>query len=52
MATGLAHELKQPLAIIALAAENAAQALGRGKPGRSRPRLGRIVAPGERGRGR
>jgi C4-dicarboxylate-specific signal transduction histidine kinase len=43
MAAGLAHELKQPLAIISLAAENAARSLRAGKPGRAPARLDRIA---------
>ena len=48
MAAGLAHELKQPLAIISLAAENAARALRAGKPDSAAGRLDRIVAQAAR----
>jgi signal transduction histidine kinase len=40
MAAGLAHELNQPIAIMSLAAENAAEALG-SRRGRDRGRAGR-----------
>jgi len=43
MAAGLAHELKQPLAIISLAAENAARAARTGRPEGVPVRLDRIA---------
>ncbi|MFC7477619.1 ATP-binding protein [Dankookia sp. GCM10030260] len=48
MAAGLAHEVKQPLAVIALAAENAARALRAGKPDGATGRLARIAAQAAR----
>jgi PAS domain S-box-containing protein len=54
MATGLAHELNQPLAVMSLAAENAMQAIERGGaevlPG-LRTRLARIAQQAQRARG-
>jgi C4-dicarboxylate-specific signal transduction histidine kinase len=49
MAAGLAHELKQPLAAISLAAGNAEKALARGDAGSVALRLGRIVGQATRG---
>ncbi|MCB4824323.1 ATP-binding protein [Roseicella aerolata] len=48
MAAGLAHELKQPLAIITLAAQNADNALRNGRPEGAAGRLGRIAAQARR----
>jgi signal transduction histidine kinase len=50
MAAGLAHELNQPIAIMALAAENAAEALESGEDGVSDAlaRLRRIMAQADR----
>jgi signal transduction histidine kinase len=50
MAAGLAHELNQPIAIMSLAAENAAEALESGEPGieDARARLRRIMSQAER----
>ncbi len=48
MGTGLAHELKQPLAIMSMAAENALGALGRGRVDAAMARLRRIVDQAQR----
>ena len=50
MATGLAHELNQPIAIMSLAAENAAEALEAGEDGvdEALSRLRRIMAQADR----
>jgi len=48
MGTGLAHELKQPLAIMSMAAENALGALGRGQVDAAMARLRRIVDQAQR----
>ena len=49
LATGLAHEMKQPLATIVLAAENARRALGRGDVDRATARLDRVLEQAHRG---
>jgi C4-dicarboxylate-specific signal transduction histidine kinase len=49
MAAGLAHELKQPLTAIALAAENGRRAVERGDPAAALTRLGRIADQAARG---
>ena len=49
MAAGLAHELKQPLTAIALAASNAERAADRGDLASLKVRLGRIIAQASRG---
>ena len=49
MATGLAHELKQPLAIIAMAAQNALRAAARGDTEGVTRRLATILAQTMRG---
>jgi len=49
MATGLAHELKQPLAIASMAAQNAKRALGRGDATGVERRLDTIATQMERG---
>jgi C4-dicarboxylate-specific signal transduction histidine kinase len=51
MGTGLAHELKQPLATISLAAENAMTALRRGRVTSVEQRLDRIVQQAQRAAG-
>jgi C4-dicarboxylate-specific signal transduction histidine kinase len=43
MATGLAHELRQPLTIMSLAAQNLQKALDSGRLGAARQRIERIV---------
>ena len=52
LATGLAHELNQPIAVISLAAENARDALSDGAEGiqDALTRLDRIIAQGARAR--
>jgi C4-dicarboxylate-specific signal transduction histidine kinase len=49
MATGLAHELKQPLAIASMAAQNASRSLGRGDAAGVERRLATISTQMERG---
>ncbi|WP_431269325.1 histidine kinase dimerization/phospho-acceptor domain-containing protein [Dankookia sp. P2] len=51
MGTGLAHELKQPLATISLAAENALRSLRRGDAAAALPRLDRITSQAQRAAG-
>ena len=51
MGTGLAHELKQPLATISLAAENALRAARRGDAEAVVPRLERITSQAQRAAG-
>jgi C4-dicarboxylate-specific signal transduction histidine kinase len=51
MGTGLAHELKQPLATISLAAENALRGFRRGNPEAVGPRLERIIDQAQRAAG-
>jgi signal transduction histidine kinase len=48
MATGLAHELRQPLTIMSLAAQNLRKALDAGRMDAARPRADRIVEQAER----
>ena len=50
LATGLAHELNQPIAVMSLAAENADDALSEGEAGipGARVRLGRIIEQAQR----
>ena len=51
MGTGLAHELKQPLATISLAAENAMRSLRRGDAAATTQRLERITGQAQRAAG-
>ena len=48
MATGLAHELRQPLTSISILSENARHNIGRGDPGPAEERLDKIIQQTQR----